>query len=175
MTKLTICDNAKRKPITALKPGTFFVLHKDSNLKDVICIKIDNDKRFFDFDDCCIHSYGDVDCTTLALLCKSVDVYVKNDQTDHYYENFSLHYPMTLNQCRVTISDLSLTIGDFFASIHHPINAVDELICYSNHFYLKVSGNEYFDLNDCSIHLIDEDDKDKCMIKITNIEILVSI
>ena len=179
MTILKICDLTKRKPIIALKPGTFFVLHKDSNLKDVICIKLDDDKRFFDFDESCIHSYGDVDCTASVLLCKSVDIYVKNEQNDQYYENFALHYPKISNQGTFVISDLSLTAGSFFISIYHPMKITEDQIFneghYDNNLYLKVSDNEYFDLSNCVIHPIDENGNDWHVNKLDNVEISVSI
>lgn len=181
MTNLKICDLTKRKPIIALKPGTFFVLHKDSNLKDVICIKLDDDKRFFDFDESCIHSYGDVDCTSSAILCKSVDIYVKNEQNDQYYENFALHYPKLLNHHTVelsylyTVSNTNLMVGDFFTSLYHPIEINKPLPCDGDHFYLKVSDNEYFDLENCVMHPIDENGNDWRANKLDNVEISVSI
>lgn len=181
MTNLKICDLTKRKPIIALKPGTFFVLHKDSNLKDVICIKLDDYKRFFDFDESCIHSYGDVDCTASVLLCKSVDIYVKNEQNDQYYENFALHYPKILNHHTValsysyTVSNTNLMVGNFFTSVYHPINISKPLPCDDDHFYLKVSDSEYFDLVDCTVHPINDTESTRYVNKLDNVEISVSI
>lgn len=179
MTKTVIYDNTKRKPITALKAGTFFVLHKDSNPKDVICIKLDDEVKFFDFDECRIHSYGDVDYTAPVLLCKLVDIYVRNKQSDWYYRNFNLHYPELSNQGTIVISDLSLTAGSFFISIYHPMKITEDQIFneghYDNHLYLKVSDNEYFDLENCVIHPIDENGNDWYVNKLDNVEISVSI
>ena len=172
MTRLTINNITKRKPIMALKPGTFFVLNKDSNLKDVVCIKLDDDKKYFDFDECCIHSYGD-ESTTSALLCKAAHIYVRNEQTDRYYENFSFHYPTIPNRDTVKVSDLYLTVGDFFTSYFHPMIMDEEVTCYDDHLYLKLSDNEYFDLMKCIICPIN--DIAWHVNKLDNVEISVSI